>query len=79
MKLRSDANPSLSSGHGRELPASRRPTAGRQLVLSGLLKLGGKGFHLFFQKILYTVSLWGHLTEFSLRHVLTPTPPQISP
>lgn len=42
MKLWSDANPSLSSGHGRELPASRGPTAGQQLVLSGLAKLGGK-------------------------------------
>lgn len=46
--MRSDAPPPLSIGHGRgELPASRGPTAGRQLVLSGLLKYGGVEVHLF--------------------------------
>lgn len=46
--MRSDAHPPLSIGHGRgELPASRGPTAGQQLVLSGLLKHGGIELHLF--------------------------------
>lgn len=46
--MRSDAHPPLSIGHGRgELPASRGPTAGQQLVLSGILKHRGIALHFF--------------------------------
>lgn len=56
--MRSDAHPPLSIGHGRgELPASRRPTAGQQLVLSGLLKHGGMELHFFLRAVHYTLTV----------------------